>query len=130
MTTAALLAFEEREAVIAHELAHLRFFDGPLLIVTGFVAQLFSFVPGALRAFEALCAHVELAADAYAARSVAPSSLASALVCVAERAGTGAAPRGLAFTDGRANPSTEERLDFQRTRATFPSGPMIIVSFA
>lgn len=86
------LSLEERDAVIAHELEHLRTFDGPLLFVVDLVAAIFFFVPGSRYFVGAIRAQIELAADAGAARHVSASSLASALVRVAEIARGGAAP--------------------------------------
>lgn len=81
-----VLTLEEREAVIAHELEHLRAFDGPFLFVVDLVATLFYFVPGSHFFVRAIRAQIELAADAGAARHVPAASLASALVRVAEHA--------------------------------------------
>lgn len=80
------LSCREREAVIAHELAHLRFLDGPLLAFVDVMATAFWFVPGVPAASRAIRAHVELGADAEAARTTPAAMLASALVRVAELA--------------------------------------------
>lgn len=98
--TYAALSVEEREAVIAHEAAHLRHLDGPLLLLVGALGASFSFLPGAARLVRAVGAQCELAADAAARRVVAPEVLASALVRVAESAhGARLACHGeLAFT--------------------------------
>ena len=78
------LGAEEREAVIAHELAHLAHHDLLLLSVTRLAALLFGFVPGARWLARKVQAECELAADARAVRSVPALTLASALVRVAE----------------------------------------------
>lgn len=98
--TYAALSTEEREAVIAHETAHLRHLDGPLLLLAGALGAAFTFVPWAARLVRAVGAQCELAADAAAARVVAREVLASALVRVAESAqGTRLECHGeLAFT--------------------------------
>jgi Zn-dependent protease with chaperone function len=78
------LSIEEREAVIAHEMAHLRHLDGVLLVVAGASAAALGFIPGPARLVRAIRAHCELAADAAASRVVSPAILASAIVSVAE----------------------------------------------
>jgi beta-lactamase regulating signal transducer with metallopeptidase domain len=80
------LSHDEREAVIAHELAHIRHYDVLLLGVVAILRALFGFVPGAIWLARAIRAQCEIAADAAAARLVAPTTLASAIVRVAERA--------------------------------------------
>ncbi|HEX6240127.1 MAG TPA: M56 family metallopeptidase [Polyangiales bacterium] len=75
---------DEREAVIAHELAHLAHHDLLLLSATRLSALLFSFVPGASWLGRQIRAECELAADQRAIRSVPALTLASALVRVAE----------------------------------------------
>ncbi|MBS2012716.1 MAG: M56 family metallopeptidase [Deltaproteobacteria bacterium] len=87
----AALTEGEREAVIAHELAHLRFFDELLVAFVDLVATALWFVPGARAGVRAFRAQIELGADAWAARSVPATMLASALVRIAELA-RGAAP--------------------------------------
>lgn len=84
-----VLPHDERDAVIAHELEHLRAFDGPFLFAIDLVATVFSFVPGSHIFVRAIRAQVELAADSGAARRVSAASLASALVRVAEHARDG-----------------------------------------
>jgi hypothetical protein len=78
------LSADEREAVIAHELAHLVHQDLLLLSATRFLAQALGFVPGARWLARQVQAQCELAADQRASRSVPPPMLASALVRVAE----------------------------------------------
>lgn len=87
----AALTAGEREAVIAHELAHLRFFDELLVAFVDLVATALWFVPGARAGVRAIRAQIELGADAWAARAVPSTMLASALVRIAELA-RGAAP--------------------------------------
>jgi beta-lactamase regulating signal transducer with metallopeptidase domain len=83
------LSADEREAVIAHELAHLVHQDLLLLSSTRLLAQALGFVPGARWLARQVQAQCELAADQRATRSVAPPVLASALVRVAELCHTG-----------------------------------------
>lgn len=87
------LSDDEREAVIAHELAHIASLDLVLVTAVAVVADLFWFVPGLRPWCRAALAQIELAADAHAvARGVAPVTLASALVRVAEIARHSPAP--------------------------------------
>ncbi|MGZ3420497.1 MAG: M56 family metallopeptidase [Polyangiales bacterium] len=75
----------ERDAVIEHELAHLRHHDVLLLGAVHVLRDLFWFVPGISRLVRAVVAQCELRADAAArARGVDGATLASALVRVAE----------------------------------------------
>ena len=75
----------EREAVIAHELAHLRHHDLVVLFVVALASDLFWFVPFARRLPRLVQGQCELRADAAAVRSgVESTTLASALVRVAE----------------------------------------------
>lgn len=81
----AALSAGEREAVVRHELAHLRWFDGALLASARVARALLWFVPGAGAALRALATQCEIAADADAVRGgVAPAVLASALVRAGE----------------------------------------------
>jgi len=77
------LSPEEREAVIAHELAHLRHLDLFLLSGVQLLASAFYFVPGARRLVRAVQSECEIAADRRALESVSALALASALVRVA-----------------------------------------------
>jgi hypothetical protein len=86
------LAPEEREAVIAHELAHLRWLDGAVLGGVGALRAAFAFVPGTGRLARRVGLAVELAADQAAARATSPTALAAALVRVAELACRTVAP--------------------------------------
>jgi Zn-dependent protease with chaperone function len=78
------LSVDEREAVIAHEMAHLRHLDGVLLVVASAAAAALGFIPGVARLVGAIRAQCELAADAAASRVVSPAVLASAIVSVTE----------------------------------------------
>jgi BlaR1 peptidase M56 len=78
------LSVEEREAVIAHELAHLAHHDLLLLSLAQLFSQALSFVPGARWLVRRVQAECEIAADRRASQYVSPLSLASALVRVAE----------------------------------------------
>lgn len=76
----------ERAAIIAHELAHLRWLDGPVLTLVGALRAAFGFVPGAAWLARRIAIELELAADEDASRATSATALASALVRVAERA--------------------------------------------
>lgn len=78
------LSADERNAVIAHELAHLAHHDLLLLSATRLIAQVLFFVPGARWLVHRVQVECELAADRRATRSVSALTLASALVRVAE----------------------------------------------
>jgi beta-lactamase regulating signal transducer with metallopeptidase domain len=81
----AALSIEEREAVIAHELAHVRHHDVVLLLAVGLARAVFGFVPGAGRLARAIREQCEVAADAAAAATVPRTALASAIVRVADQ---------------------------------------------
>lgn len=78
------LGAQEREAVIAHELAHIAHHDLLLLSAARLLSQALFFVPGARWLTRAIQAECELGADQRAIESVPALSLASALVRVAE----------------------------------------------
>ncbi len=79
------LSADEREAVVMHELAHLRWLDGPLLAFANLARAVLWFVPGAGKLLGALATQCEIAADADAvSRGVPPDVLASALVRTGE----------------------------------------------
>jgi Zn-dependent protease with chaperone function len=93
----------EREAVVAHELAHLRWLDGALLVAARLGRALLWFAPGAGAALRALCTQCEIAADDDALRRGAePGALASALVRSAEIAARGPTPLLPFFRRGRS----------------------------
>lgn len=76
---------EEREAIVLHELGHLRWFDGALLAFARLTRAVLWFVPGAGAALRALTTQCELAADADAvAHGASAEVLASALVRTGE----------------------------------------------
>lgn len=82
------LSAGERDAVLLHELAHLRGRHAWILFVVGAVAGAFAFVPFVTRAERALRAELEASADeAAVAAGACPVSLASALLRVAELGG-------------------------------------------
>jgi hypothetical protein len=80
------LAPDEREAVIAHELAHLRWLDGAVLTAIGALRALFFFVPGTAWLTRRIGLELELSADEAAHRATSATALATALVRVAELA--------------------------------------------
>jgi Zn-dependent protease with chaperone function len=82
----------EREAVIAHELAHLRWFDGAMLTGVGALQAVFAFVPGTAPLVRRIGFELELAADQVAGRATSATALAAALVRVAELADRRSAP--------------------------------------
>jgi hypothetical protein len=80
----ASLAGKEREAVLEHELAHVRDLDVLCFAVAGTLADLFWFVPGARYLERRLHESAEEAADARAiARGVAPEVLAHSILAQA-----------------------------------------------
>lgn len=80
------LSPDEREAVLLHEVAHLRGRHPWLAVGVSAVAGLFAFVPLVSRAERALRAAIEDCADeAAVSHGASPLALASALVRVAER---------------------------------------------
>jgi hypothetical protein len=83
---------DEREAVIAHELAHLRWFDGAMLTAIGALRALLLFVPGTAWLTRRVGLELELAADQAALRATSATALATALVRVAELAARQSGP--------------------------------------
>jgi Zn-dependent protease with chaperone function len=78
---------DEREAVIQHELGHLRHFDLVLLLPLEFLCTLFWYVPGMKWLLVKQRALLEQRADACAvAAGIAPERVASALLTAAELA--------------------------------------------
>ncbi len=81
---------EELEAVVAHELAHVRRRDTPVAAALGSVRDLMFFVPGAGWAVRQLHRERERAADLLAVRTTGrPGALASGLLKVLEEAPSG-----------------------------------------
>jgi Zn-dependent protease with chaperone function len=78
------LPLAEREAVLAHELAHIAHHDLLIVWLIQGLGSALAFLPGLGFLLGKVRAQMELAADAAAARTSAPESLASALVSVAE----------------------------------------------
>lgn len=79
------LSAEEREAVVLHELGHVRWFDAVLLGFARVLAATLWFVPGSRAAVRSLTTQCELAADADAvSRGAERVVLASALVRTGE----------------------------------------------
>ncbi len=79
------LSADEREAVVLHELGHVRWFDAALLGSARVLSATLWFVPGSRAAVRSLTTQCELAADADAvSRGAAPVVLASALVRTGE----------------------------------------------
>jgi Zn-dependent protease with chaperone function len=74
-----------RDAVIAHELAHLRRHDPALLLLLGLVSDVFFFVPGMAAALRRITRDLELLADALALQAGATrAGLVNALLTLAE----------------------------------------------
>jgi hypothetical protein len=93
----------EREAVLQHELSHLRWLDGALLAFARLGRAALWFLPGAGAALRRLSEQCELAADAEAiARGADPTALASALVRACERASGEPSPLLPFARDGRS----------------------------
>jgi beta-lactamase regulating signal transducer with metallopeptidase domain len=81
----AALSPAARDAVIAHELAHLRRHDPALLLLLGVISDVFWFVPGMAAALRQITRDLELSADALALRAGATrAGLVSALVTLAD----------------------------------------------
>ncbi|EHY88902.1 M56 family metallopeptidase [Saccharomonospora azurea] len=76
---------DERDAVLAHELAHLRGRHHALVLAADIAAAALPFVPLCRRAPAAVRVLVELAADAAAARRHGPGPVRSALLTVTAR---------------------------------------------
>ncbi len=84
---------EELEAVLAHELAHVRRRDTPVASALGVVRDLMFFVPGGGWAVRQLHRERELAADQVAVELTGrPGALASGLLKVLDEAPSGPAP--------------------------------------
>ena len=84
---------EELEAVVAHELAHVRRRDTPVASALGVVRDLMFFVPGGGWAVRQLHRERELAADQVAVELTGrPGALASGLLKVLDEAPSGPAP--------------------------------------
>ena len=76
---------DEREAVIAHELGHIRYLDLVLLLPITLLCDFFWFVPGVTWSLNRLQARLEQRADDCAvAAGIAPQSVVTALVTAAE----------------------------------------------
>ncbi len=99
---------EELEAVVLHEMAHLRWFDAGLLVLVRMLRAALWFVPGAGWLAGAIAAGCERAADADAvARGAGRCALASALV----RAAQGAVEdRGMLATFLSPGPALAQRV--------------------
>ncbi len=101
---------EEREAVIAHELAHLFHHDLLFLASAHLVAEALSFAPGARWLMRQVRGECEIAADQRAIQTASPLALASALVRVAEQSQQAETLTAeLAFL--RSGPALHERVD-------------------
>lgn len=79
------LSPDEREAVIGHELAHIRNFHLPILVLSELATCLFWFIPGIWFLLIKIREQCELLADDEALRKgISPGHLASSLVCIHE----------------------------------------------
>lgn len=74
----------EYQAVLAHELGHVRSFDPLLQMALGLWTDLFWFVPGSRRQAASVIHACELCADDHASRTGGAAALARAMVHVAE----------------------------------------------
>lgn len=88
---------EQAEAVIAHELAHVRRFDWPVLIAARAVVALYWLNPLVWLLARELARQAELAADEEAVRQVAPADYAQTLLAVANRCRAHAHANGMAL---------------------------------
>lgn len=91
---------EQAEAVIAHEMAHIRSLDWPMLIAARIAVALFWFNPLVWLMARALVRQTELAADAAALARVAPADYAQALLCAAAPHGRHALACGMTVERG------------------------------
>ncbi len=99
---------EELDAVVLHELAHLRSFDACFLVAVRMLRAVLWFVPCAGWLARAIAAGCERAADADAvSRGARPSALASALVRAAEGA---VEDRGMLATFLHPGPALAQRV--------------------
>lgn len=102
---------DELEALLAHELAHLRHGDNAIAWMANWLKALSFFLPTSRRAFDALLAEREWAADAIAATITRkPLALASALLKVARHA-VPSEPLRTHFADASATVRAERLLD-------------------
>ncbi len=93
----------EVEAVVQHELAHIRRFDAALMFALETLKCWFWYVPGTSAAVARVAAHLERrAADAALASGVGAPALARALVTTAELACEHAEPYALGMTGSAA----------------------------
>lgn len=99
------LSSEELEALVAHEIAHLKHADNLIAWLDVILLRAFAFIPPVRRAWVESLAEREEAADARAVQlTKRPLDLASALVKVAEQAPEpGEAQAGLAYFAGEAS---------------------------
>jgi len=91
---------EQAEAVIAHEMAHIRSLDWPMLIAARIAVALFWFDPLVWLVARALVRQTELAADAVALARVAPADYAQALLGAAMPHGRHALACGMTVERG------------------------------
>lgn len=91
-----LLEEEERRAVLAHELAHVRAGHQRMLFVGDVIGGAFGFIPTVRRAFASLVQAVELAADAEAASTVGDSRVVARAIAKAALASAPASTLALA----------------------------------
>ncbi len=107
----ATLPDDERAAAIDHELGHIVDRHLVVLLAAGVIEDLFWFVPGMASARRRLSDAIESAADQRAiSRGHSPLSLASALVRVAESAGTARFARAVCNANGTATSARVGRL--------------------
>jgi beta-lactamase regulating signal transducer with metallopeptidase domain len=93
------LSIEQRQAVVAHELAHVAHFDLALLLPLQFLRDLLWYVPGTGWLLGRIRALLEFRADDAAVRSgVTPRVMVSALLAAAELALADPAPHVVAMS--------------------------------
>ncbi|MGH3994148.1 MAG: M56 family metallopeptidase, partial [Pseudonocardiaceae bacterium] len=109
----ALLNPSEREAVLAHEAAHVRLGHPRLLVFGATVARVYGFLPPVRRAWAGLRRELEVAADDEAARQVGSAPLLSAMARI-----------GLTrtATSGKAAFGDAEHLRYRLLRLQQPRG--------
>lgn len=118
---------EQAEAVIAHELAHIRRFDWVALVVTRLTIALFWFNPLVWLVARQLMREIELAADADALDRVDRYDYAQALLAVAGGGLAGREANGMAFTQTALARRISTVLDAGAARRIRPLVPALLL---
>lgn len=111
---------ERAGAVIAHELAHVRRFDWPVLVAAQAAAALYWFNPLVWLLVRELARQTEHAADEVAVRQVARADYAQTLLAVANRARTPVHANGMALSRSQLARRIAKVLDGGQRRPARP----------